>query len=159
MNYWEATVKHLAQDENGNLKKMSNLYLVEAYNHTDVEAILTEKASQFIVGDFNIKPIRMVELSDVIDERDKDTYYKLKFEYEFDKKYTELAVVSANSITEAIETLRESLSNNPGVSKGFEIVSAVKTKILDIFFKVNFLDESLKISTYSVSNPEEEEAP
>jgi hypothetical protein len=159
MNYWEATVKYLAQDENGNLKKMSSLYLVEAYNHTDVEATLTEKASQFVTGEFDIKPIRMIELSDVIDGRDKDTYYKLKFEYEFDKKYTELSLVSANSITDAVETLRESLSNNPGVANGFEIVSAQKTKIIDVFFKDNLLDMDLSFDTYSVSNPDADEAP
>jgi len=128
-NYWEASIKHLVTGDDGKLKKTTSVYLIDAINHTEVEARLVKEMAQIIRGDFKIKPIRASDVVEVVDDS-LDYYWKVKFEYFDEKKVTKTYLVSANSVTEAIDLFVAEMSN---FMLSYEIVSVTKTKILNVY--------------------------
>lgn len=128
--YWIATIKHFVQTDEGKIKKTNSVYLVDAVNHTEVEVRLTERMAEIIKGDFEIKPIRDSGISEIVNSIDKDFFFNIRYEYEADKKVTDLFLVAANSCKEAIELFNLEQTE---FMLDYDILSVSKTKILDVF--------------------------
>ena len=128
--YWEGTVRSYETDENGKVKKVSKTYLVDAVNHTEVEAILTKKMAEIVKGKFEIKPIRQSDVTAVISDNFCGKYWKLKFEYELDKKITEVRLVEAESINEAVQSF---VNAEGDFMHEYEVISVTRSKVLDVY--------------------------
>lgn len=151
--YWEGTVKHYFTDENGKLKKVNSVYLVDAVNHTEVEAILTVKMSQIVTGEFEIKPIRQSDVVRVINGEPTGRYFKVKIEMEFEKKETEVILVEANDLESALNGF---LANEKILGYDFEVLSVSKSKILDVYEpSIEYAEEEDVFPTYFAINTDE----
>lgn len=128
--YWQATIKHCKETEGGKIKKTNSVYLVDAVNHTEVEAILTKKAEQFIKGDFTIKPITPSDVSQLLVDSSCGKYFKLKYEFEVEKKVTETMLIEAESAKEALDCFTK---ESETWFIDLEVVSIARTKILDVY--------------------------
>lgn len=140
-NFFTVKLKYTKQLNNGALKRVTEPYLVGAFTFTDAEARIYEELGDVIKGEFQVTAISRTELQDIFYYDDCDVWYKVKAKYEnvdIDsekaKKVTQTFLVTANSVAQAHERIKESLS---GLMVDFEIPSIVASPIIDIFPNTN----------------------
>lgn len=136
-NFFTVKVKYTKQLDNGTLKRVTEPYLVYALSFTDAEARIYEELDSIVRGEFIVQGIARTELHDVFMHDDADVFYKCKVKYqsvdcdsEKGKKVTQIFLVTADSVAQAYERIKESLS---GLMVDFEIPSIVVSPIVDIF--------------------------
>ena len=138
MNNWMmCKVKYTKQLDNGALKRVSEPYLFAAISFTDTEARIYEELGSVIRGEFNVVSIARQEIHDIFGYDDSSTWYKAKVKFdsvdadtEKSKKVTQNFLVTASSVKEASERIKESLN---GMLVDFEITMVAVTDIVDIF--------------------------
>ncbi len=138
INSWfTVKVKYTKQFQNGTLKRVSEPYLLGALSFTDAEARIYEELGTRIRGEFHILGITRTEIQDIFAYDDTGIWYKCKISYmvendenEKQKKISQQFLVEADSIKEAYERLKESLSS---MGVDFEIPSILLSPIIDIF--------------------------
>lgn len=138
MNSWmECKVKYTKQMENGALKRVTEPYLMAAYTFTDAEARIYEELGSVIRGEFHVMAITRKEIHDIFAYDDADVWYAVKVKYDnYDadsdksKKVTQNFLVTANSVKDATERIKECLST---LMVDYEITSVIKSPIVDIF--------------------------
>lgn len=112
--YFECKVRIARARENGEIKHAVDMYLVEAVNYTEAEAIIYDFAS-FVNGngEFSIKSINKTKYVGVVnvDNVNDDEYWKLKVAYEYSegvekpKTVNEYYLVGAVDAQGAIEAM------------------------------------------------------
>ena len=137
MNTWFIVkVKYTKQLDDGRLKRVTEPYVVDSVSFTDAEARIYEEIGQYVKGEFIIKGISRVDFADVFYYDDSDDWYKCKMTYlavdadkETEKKINSNLLVTANSVKEAYERIKESLSD---MTVSFDVPSIVLTPIVDV---------------------------
>lgn len=148
MNQWFlCTVKLTRQTENGNFKRVVEKYLLPATSFTEAEARLYEELGSIIRGEFVVRAIAREDLHDIFHYEDAETWYKCKISFESQdpdseksKKTVQIFYVSAHSVKEASERLKESLR---GMLVDFKITSVVESPVVDVFPYVENLDREI----------------
>jgi hypothetical protein len=138
MNSWfTVRVKYTKQLENGTFKRVSEPYLLAAMSFTDAEARIYEELGSVIRGEFNVVGINRTELHDIFAYDDADVWYKVKVTYEAEgdeeekkKKISQNFLVSAHSVKDAYDRIKESLSI---LLVDFQIPSISVSPIVEIF--------------------------
>jgi hypothetical protein len=137
MNNWFTTkVKYTKQLEDGTFKRVVEPYLLSAMTFSDAEARIYEEVGSFIRGEFQVTAISRTEIHDIFRYDDSDVWYtcKIKFESamedEKSKKITQTILVSAFSVKNATERLKESLA---GMVVDFIITGVNVSPLVDIF--------------------------
>ncbi|MDB4075466.1 MAG: DUF4494 domain-containing protein [Crocinitomicaceae bacterium] len=160
-NWFTVKVKYTKQLDNGALKRVSEPYLLAAMTFTDAEARIYEELGQIIRGEFNVVGITRTEIHDIFAYDDVDLWYKVKIKYESAdadsekaKKVTQNFLVSANSVKEAYERIKESLST---LLVDFEIPSIMVSPIVEIFPYAENLDKEISRTPIEKVEVEEEE--
>jgi hypothetical protein len=160
-NWFTVKVKYTKQLDNGALKRVSEPYLLAAMTFTDAEARIYEELGQIIRGEFNVVGITRTEIHDIFAYDDVDLWYKVKIKYqsadadsEKAKKVTQNFLVSANSVKEAYERIKESLST---LLVDFEIPSIMVSPIVEIFPYAENLDKEISRTPIEKVEVEEEE--
>ena len=120
-----------------------------------------EELGQIIRGEFNVVGITRTEIHDIFAYDDVDLWYKVKIKYESadadsekSKKVTQNFLVSANSVKEAYERIKESLST---LLVDFEIPSIMVSPIVEIFPYAENLDKEISRTPIEKVEVEEEE--
>lgn len=123
--------------EDGTFKRVSEPYLVAAMTFTDAEARIYEELGSLIRGEFMVTGITRADFHDIYHYEDADTWYKCKITYEsYDgesskaKKTSQTFLVTAHTVKEASERLKESLS---GMMIDYVIKSVVESPLVDVF--------------------------
>jgi hypothetical protein len=162
MNSWfTVKVKYTKELDNGTFKRVSEPYLVAAMTFTDAEARIYEELGSIIRGEFIVTGISRTELHDIFLYDDADVWYKAKVTYDSEageeekkKKVTQNFLVSAHSVKDAYDRIRESLST---YLVDFQIPSIMVSPIVEIFPPVENLDR--EISRTPIVEEEPEKAP
>lgn len=153
-NYFTVKVKYTKQLESGVFKRVSEPYLLTAMTFTDAETRIYEELGQIIRGEFNVIGISRTEIHDIFHYEECDVWYKCKITFQSDggsidglveksKKVAQNFLVTANSVKDAHEKLRSSLST---LMVDFEIPSIIKSPIVDIFPYHEELDKEINRS-------------
>jgi hypothetical protein len=141
MNSWfTVKVKYTKQLEDGTFKRVSEPYLVAAMTFTDAEARIYEELGSLIRGEFLVTGISRTDVHDIFHYEDADVWYKCKISFESQadggeegakaKKVSQNFLVSAHSVKDAFERLKESLG---GLMIDFVIPAITVSPIIDIF--------------------------
>lgn len=141
MNSWfTVKVKYTKQLDDGTFKRVSEPYLVAAMTFTDAEARIYEELGSLIRGEFIVTGIARTDIHDIFHYEDADVWYRCKITYESGadggeegakaKKVSQNFLVSAHSVKEAYERLKESLG---GLMIDFMIPAITVSPIVDIF--------------------------
>jgi len=140
MNSWfTVKVKYTKQLDNGTFKRVSEPYLLAAMTFTDAEARIYEELGALIRGEFIVTGISRTDIHDIFHYEDSDVWYKCKISYESEadggedsksKKVAQNFLVSAHSVKEAYDRLKESLG---GLMIDFQIPIISVSPIVDIF--------------------------
>jgi len=149
-NWFTVKVKYTKQLENGTFKRVSEPYLLSAMTFTDAETRIYEELGQIIRGEFNVVGISRTEIHDIFQYDDCDTWYKCKITFTSEgnmddpeakqKKVSQNFLVSAVSVKDAFEKLKESLST---LMADFEVPSISVSPIVDIFRYREELDREI----------------
>lgn len=140
-NWFTVKVKYTKQLENGTFKRVSEPYLLASMTFTDAETRIYEELGQIIRGEFNVVGISRTEIHDIFHYEECDVWYKCKITFESEggnvdgevekkKKVAQNFLVSANSVKDAFEKLKESLST---LMVDYLIPSIIVSPIVDIF--------------------------
>lgn len=136
-NWFTVKVRYTKQLDNGTFKRVTEAYLVASISFTDAEARIYEELGTIISGEFIVVSITRTELHDIFALDDSDVWYKAKITYQSEslddeksKKVTRTFLVSAHSVKDAYDRIKESLST---LMIDFQIPSVVKSPIVEIF--------------------------
>lgn len=159
-NWFTVKVKYTKQLDNGQFKRVSEPYLLAAMTFTDAEARIYEELGSMIRGEFDVVGIARTEIHDIFQYDDADVWYKCKVTYEREdgdsekaKKVSQNFLVSAHSVKDAFERIKESLST---LLVDFQIPSIIVSPIVEIFPYSENLDR--EISRKPLAEVEVEEA-
>jgi hypothetical protein len=162
-NWFTVKVKYTKQLENGTFKRVSEPYLLAAMTFTDAEARIYEELGSVIRGEFDVVGISRTEIHDIFAYEDAYTWYKAKISYEREdgegedakkKKISQNFLVSAHSVKDAYERIRESLST---LMIDYQIPAIIVSPIVDIFPPTENLDR--EISRTPIEKEEKTPAP
>lgn len=147
-NWFTVKVKYTKQLDNGQFKRVSEPYLLAAMTFTDAEARIYEELGALIRGEFNVVGITRTEIHDIFAYDDADVWYKCKITYESQagdeekaKKVAQNFLVSAHSVKDAYERLKESLSS---MLVDFQIPTITISPIVEIFPYKENLDREVE---------------
>jgi hypothetical protein len=139
--WFETIVRYDKTMEDGEVKKVSEVYVVDAISFGEAEESITGILTKYISGDFDIKNINPAPYSEIFfsDKDTDDKYYKVKLAFitidertQKEKKSKVTYLVQANSLEQARKNTEEVMS---GTMIDYEFVSVTETKILDVFEK------------------------
>ncbi|MEX0597640.1 MAG: DUF4494 domain-containing protein [Candidatus Paceibacterota bacterium] len=137
MNSWfEVKVKYVKQFEDGRLKRVTEPYLIDAVSFTDAEARAYEEVGTHVKGEFIITAITRKEYADIFHYEDEEDWYESKLAYVMvdadsgkEKKTTNNFLVTASSVKQAYDRIKESLSD---MTVHYEITSTSLTKLVEV---------------------------
>lgn len=138
-DWFEIKVKYDKMMEDGSQKKVPELYVMNALSFTEAEEAITEEASHFASGEFDVSDIKKAPYSEIFfsDLSTDDRWYKTKVNFIVlnEKSGNEKIsgvnyLVQANSLQNAVKNIEEVL--NTGMSD-WRIASVTETSILDVY--------------------------
>ena len=136
-NWFQVKVKYTKQNDGGTFKRVTEPYLLAAMTFTDAEARIYEELGNVIRGEFHVIAIQRMDIHDIFTFDDSDVWYKAKISYQTEseegekaRKVTNSFLVSASSVKEAHDRVKESLST---FLVDFKIPSVSVSPIVEIF--------------------------
>ena len=141
MNSWfESKVRFEKAQENGEQKKLTEIYVFDALSWTEAEARIIEELTPYITGEFIIADIKRVKLSEIFfntDNKEADKWFKGKIAFitldessGAEKKTSVYMLAQAKDIDEAQEVIKKGMQ---GSMADFEIAEIKETKIMDVY--------------------------
>ena len=137
--WFETKVKYDKMMEDGSQKKVPELYVVDALSFTEAEESITEEASHYSTGEFDVTDIKKAPFGEIFftDNPQDDKWYKTKVQFIMidektgKEKYSGVNyLVQANSLQNAVKNIEEVL--NTGM-QDWKIASVAETTILDVY--------------------------
>lgn len=140
-NWFETKVRYDKTMEDGQEKKVTEQYVVEALSFTEAEKRMTEEMQPYLNkgSEMEIKTIARTPYNEVLfNEGDKaDRYYKIKVDFvtrdertEKEKRNTFVYLEQANSTEAAQKLFKESMKSS---MIDYEIIKIEETKVIDVF--------------------------
>lgn len=142
-NWYEGVIRYEKVTEEGKVKKVNELYLVDALSATECEARLIEEMTPFITGEFAVKSVKESNYSELFlsEEEAADRYFKCKLIFitldeksDAEKKTSTQVLVQAADLRDAVKKLDEGMK---GTMAEYQICSVVETAIMDVYLYNN----------------------
>jgi len=139
--WFETIVRYDKTMEDGEVKKVNEVYVVDAITFGEAEESITKELDSYMAGDFDIKNINPAPYSEIFfsDKDTDDKYYRVKLAFitidektQEEKKSKVTYLVQAGSLEQARKNTEEVMN---GTMTDYEFVSVTETKILDVFEK------------------------
>ena len=136
-NWFECNVHYDKVQENGAVKTVSELYLVDALSFTEAEARITEEQTPFISGDFSVSAVKRTKITEVFWDETGDKWYLTKLAFitidptsGAEKKSNTLILVQAKDFKTALDNVVEGMR---GTASDYDIVSITETMLMDVY--------------------------
>ena len=151
MNEWfECKIKYEKTMDNGQMKKVTEPYLVDTINFTEAEKRIIEEMTPFMTGEFQVADIKRARYAELFetpgDEADrwfkcKLTFVTLDEKSGAEKKTSQNVLVQASDLRDAIKRLDEGMK---GSMMDYVISSVAETPIMDVYHYQQAVPEHLK---------------
>lgn len=151
MNEWfECKIRYEKTMDNGQVKKVTEPYLVDAINFTEAEKRIIEEMTPFMTGEFQVADIKRARYAELFetpgDEADrwfkcKLTFVTLDEKSGAEKKTSQNVLVQAGDLRGAIKRLDEGMK---GSMMDYVISSVAETPIMDVYHYQQAVPEHLK---------------
>ncbi|MBQ2533924.1 MAG: DUF4494 domain-containing protein [Prevotella sp.] len=136
--WFETKVKYDKTMEDGQPKKVSESYVVEAMSFGEAEEKITEEMSAYISGEFDVKAITPTTYGEIFfsENTNDDRWYKTKLQFitidektEKEKRSSVYYLVQAASLNGAVKNIEEVM----GTTMNDYVIAAInETKIMDV---------------------------
>lgn len=137
--WFECKVRYDKQMENGQIKKVTEAYLVDALSFTEAEKRFLEEIEPFMSGEFVVTDIKRARLAELVESIDgqADRWFKTKVAFiTLDEKTGVEKRTAQNMLVQAVD-LRDAVKNLDNAMKGtlgdYVIVSVAETPIMDVY--------------------------
>ena len=139
MKYFEAGVRYDKTLENGVIKPVTELYIVNAVSFTECEKIITEAMQPYMNGDFEVVKESITRIAEVVDQEDDtaDRYYLVKYNFitidertAKEKKTAVLHLVHARDFDDA---KKRAVAHMSDTMADWEIDCIKETKYIDVY--------------------------
>lgn len=140
-SWFEIKVHYDKTMEDGQNKKLTEAYTVEALSFTEAESFITEEMSHYISGEFDVKAITRAPYGEFFfsDADSDDRWYKAKLAFitidektEKEKRSNVVYLVQAESLDKARQYVKNVMAKT---MIDYEVVSISETPIMDVFEK------------------------
>lgn len=136
-NWFECKVSYDKTLPNGQQKKVTEPYLVDALSFTEAEARIIEAIRPYISGEFTISDIKRARISELFFNDNGDRFYACGVEFvsldeksKSEKRTKVQMLAQASSLEEAMKVLSKGME---GTLSDYNSVSIRETKIMDVF--------------------------
>ena len=138
-SWFETKVHYDKTMEDGQNKKVTEAYTVEALSFSEAESAITEEMSHYVSGEFDVKAITRAPYGEIFfsDADSDDRWYKAKLAFiaidektEKEKRSNVVYLVQAASLDKARLYVKEVMSNT---MIDYEVVSISETPLFDVF--------------------------
>ena len=138
-SWFETKVRYDKTMEDGQNKKVTEAYTVEALGFSEAESAITEEMSHYISGEFDVKAITPAAYGEIFfsDADSDDKWFKARLAFitidektEKEKRSTITYLVQAHSVNGAVKHVDEVMGKT---MIDYDIVSIADTKIMDVF--------------------------
>ncbi|MDR2129800.1 MAG: DUF4494 domain-containing protein [Odoribacteraceae bacterium] len=138
-SWFECKVKYTKIADNGQEKKVSELYLVDAVSYTEAESRIATELAAMIKGEYHIAGMKRSSLSEWVSSGDEndDKWFKAKVAIVDadqltgkEKRSNQYFLVAGSTLERALENLQKSLST---YIVPCEIISLSDTNFVDVF--------------------------
>lgn len=138
--FFEVAIRYDKLFENGIVKKVTEVYVVDALSFTEAEARIIEEMRPYINCDFQVATIKRTHIAELIkdDKEFKDKWYKVRLNFislndnNTVKRTAHYLLVNENTIDNVHDII---VNHMVGSVLDYEIVKIDETKILDVFLK------------------------
>lgn len=138
-SWFETKVRYDKTMEDGQNKKVTEAYTVEALSFSEAESAITEEMLHYISGEFDVKAITPAAYGEIFfsDADSDDKWFKARLAFitidektEKEKRSTITYLVQAHSVNGAVKHVDEVMGKT---MIDYDIVSIADTKIMDVF--------------------------
>lgn len=136
--WFECKVKYDKTMENGQIKKVTEQYVVEAFSFSEAEQRITEYMSQYISGEYEVTGVSKASYREVFfnDDSDAEKWYKAKLQFLMldeksgtEKKSNQFYLLQSRSFDEAVSSIGEIMS---GTTTDYVTANVSETAILEV---------------------------
>ena len=137
--WFETKIKYEKTMEDGQQKKVTDAYVVDALSFTEAERRITEEMSSYISGEFDVTDLKKASYKEIFfsDAETADRWYKTKLQFitidektEKEKRSNVYYLVQAATLPEAVSNINEVMS---GTMIDYVIASIAETQLMDVF--------------------------
>lgn len=136
--YYECKIQYDKTTENGLVKKVSEVYLVEAFSFADAEERFIKEITPYMSGEFEVASVNKRKYSEFFNrEKDFSNWYKAKLSFITldeksgrEKESITKVLVRADSFHEALEGIDEGMK---GSMMDYTIKSIIEIPYMDFF--------------------------
>lgn len=138
MRLYECGVRYQKMQTNGDIKRVTELFLVDAMSFTEAEARIIEELSTYVSSDLDVVTIKRTNYSELVADHDgAEKWFRAKVNFlTIDEKTAKLKktaiyyIINADSIDAAHAKLLEELKDTIGE---YQIVTLDETRILEVY--------------------------
>ena len=137
--WFECKIRYEKTMEDGLLKKVNEVYVIDALSFSEAEERITKEMSSYISGEFEIVDVKIAPYREVFfaDDNLADQWFKAKLSFitidergDKEKRTSVLYLVNAGNINHAIKNIGEVMS---GTMIDYVTTSISATKIFYVF--------------------------
>lgn len=137
--WFECKIRYEKTMEDGLLKKVNEVYVIDALSFSEAEERITKEMSSYISGEFEIVDVKIAPYREVFfaDDNLSDQWFKAKLSFitidergDKEKRTSVMYLVNAGNINHAIKNIGEVMS---GTMIDYVTTSISATKIFDVF--------------------------
>ena len=137
--WFECKIRYEKTMEDGLLKKVNEVYVIDALSFSEAEERITKEMSSYISGEFEIVDVKIAPYREVFfaDDNLADQWFKAKLSFitidergDKEKRTAVMYLVNAGNINHAIKNIGEVMS---GTMIDYVTTSISATKIFDVF--------------------------
>ena len=137
--WFETKIKFEKTMDDGQQKKVTEAYVVDALSFTEAEKRITEEMSSYISGPFDVTDIKKATYKEVFfsESETADRWYKAKLQFitidektEKEKRTNVFYLVQSASLPEAVNSINSVMG---GTMIDYVIVSIAETQLMDVY--------------------------
>ena len=138
-SWFETKIRYNKTMEDGQNKKVTEVYTVEALSFTEAESAITEEMSHYVSGDFDVKAITRAPYGEIFfsDADSDDRWYRARLAFitidektEREKRSNVVYLVQAATLDKARQYVKDVMAKT---MIDYEVVSISETPIMDVF--------------------------
>lgn len=137
MEWFECKVCYEKTNEEGAVKKTTDVYLVDAISFTEAEAIITKEMTDLIRTSFDVEAVKREKVSELFRSKDDiGLWFKIKIVYitideisAKEKKTAAIIYQQSKDMFSVSDDLKENMKDS---QLDWEIKSVTETKVIDV---------------------------
>jgi len=138
-NWFECKVKLDKPQDDGKIRKVTELYLVDALNFTEAEKRMLKEMKPYTTGELEVADLKRAKYGEMFTTTDEsaDKWFKVKCVFvtldektQTEKRTSTLMLVQASDLRDAVKRFDDGMK---GSMVDYEINTVQETLIMDVF--------------------------